>query len=366
MFKSFHPSINELQTPLIIAGPCSAESEEQLLEVAMQIKAAGAHVMRAGAWKPRTRPNAFEGFGLEALTWMQNVSIKTGIPFVTEVATPNHVEMVLKAGISMVWIGARTTVNPFLVQQIADALKGSDMPVFVKNPVNPDVSLWRGGIERFLNNGLTKVAAIHRGFSSYENSVYRNKPNWELAIELRRQMPQLPMIGDPSHICGNTTLIKEVAQIALDLQYNWLMIEVHPHPEKALSDAQQQLTPAAFCDLMKQLIVRKASAENAFELSKLEDLRDFIDEIDDAIIDKIAERMNVARKIGQYKNENNIAILQPERFREILDTRTKKGISNMLTKEFILRLYSLIHEESIFQQTTQMDNSAKIKSEKTK
>lgn len=357
MFQNFHSSLKDLTSPLLIAGPCSAESEDQLLSVVNSIQQEGVHIIRAGAWKPRTRPNAFEGFGKEALKWMSNVSSLTGMPFITEVATPEHVELILKANVSMLWIGARTTVNPFLVQQIADALKGVDIPVFVKNPVNPDVNLWRGGIERFMNAGIKNVAAIHRGFSSYENSVYRNKPNWEIAIELRRQMPLLPLICDPSHICGNTTLIQDVSQIALDLQYSGLMIEVHPNPEKALSDAQQQLTPDQFKVIIKNLVVRKASSEDAFELSKLQDLRDRIDEIDDDIIEKIAERMNVARHIGKYKNENNIAVLQPERFAEILNTRTIKGLNNKLTKEFILRLYSLIHEESIFQQTGQMNNT---------
>jgi chorismate mutase len=359
MFNHFNPSLKNIAQPLLIAGPCSAESHEQLLGIAQELKSAGVHIMRAGAWKPRTRPGAFEGYGKDALKWMKSVSAAIGLPFITEVACPQHVEDALEAGIQFLWIGARTTVNPFLVQQIADALKGVDIPVMVKNPVNPDVNLWRGGIERLMHAGIDKVAAIHRGFSSYENSVYRNKPNWEIAIELRRLMPDLPLICDPSHICGNTSMIREIAQLALDLQYNGLMIEVHNNPSAAMSDAKQQLTPIQFKEVLASLIVRYASPQDAFERGQLQDLRDRIDEIDDDIIQKIAERMWVARSIGKYKDLNNIAILQPDRFREILDTRTKKGLDNKLTKEFILRLYSLIHEESIFQQGTQMSKTIK-------
>ncbi len=350
--------------PLLIAGPCSAEGEEELENLAIQLKMAGAHIMRAGAWKPRTRPESFSGFGVKALQWIVNAGKKAQLPVITEVACTEHVEEALKAGIDMFWIGARTTVNPFLVQQIADSLKGVNIPVFVKNPVNPDVSLWQGAVERILKSGVKDVAAIHRGFSSFENNTYRNKPYWELAIELRTRMPELPIISDPSHICGNTE-IEKVSQTALDLQYDGLMIEVHHNPAKALSDAQQQLTVHQFTQLMKQLIVRQATPEDPVALSKLQDLRDRIDELDESLIEVIAKRMEIARNIGTYKNENNIAILQPERFREILNTRSAKGRENKLSSEFVITLFGLIHKESILQQESQM-NKQEVKPSKTK
>jgi chorismate mutase len=354
MFQQYHPTLTNHQRPLWIAGPCSAESEEALMLLAMQLKHLGVHVLRAGAWKPRTRPGAFEGYGAMALPWIKHAGIHAGLPVITEVASTMHVEEALNAGMDMLWVGARTSVNPFMVQEIADALKGVDIPVFIKNPVNPDVSLWQGAIERFRKNNIHQVAAIHRGFSSFENHIYRNKPNWELAIELKRRMPEVPLICDPSHICGNTQLVADVAQIAMNLQYDGLMIEVHHQPQAALSDAAQQLSVAQFETLKQSIRVRQAVPDNPVELSKLHDLRDLIDEIDDDIIERIARRMDVARSIGKYKNDNNIAILQPERFKEILLTRTEIGLRNELSENFIHRLYSLIHEESIFQQDKQM------------
>jgi chorismate mutase len=349
------------KTPLLIAGPCSAESPEQLLASVKKLKESGVHIFRAGAWKPRTRPNAFEGRGAVALSWIKDVSNQIKLPAITEVANPHHVEDALKAGIDMLWIGARTTVNPFLIQEIADSLNGVDIPVFVKNPVNPDVDLWLGALERFNKAGITKLAAIHRGFSSYENHLYRNKPHWEIAIELRRKFTGIPLICDSSHICGSTSLIHYISQVALDLQYNGLMIEVHANPPAALSDAKQQLTPEQFNDLVKKLIVRSASVEDAFELSKLEDLRDQIDEIDAEIIDKLAHRMSVARVIGKYKKKNNVAILQPERWEEILRTRTKSGMEKQLTREFLISMLNIVHQESIYQQTLQMSVEDKNK-----
>jgi chorismate mutase len=353
--QSFHPTLSHINRPLLIAGPCSAESEQQVLQTALQLKACGAHIIRASAWKPRTRPNAFEGFGVDALQWIQLAQQQTALPFITEVANPKHVEQALKNNVSMLWVGARTTVNPFLVQEIAEALRGVNVPVFVKNPVNPDIDLWIGAIERFMQNGIKKVAAIHRGFSSYENSMYRNKPNWEIPIALRMRMPDVPLICDPSHICGNTTMLHYVSQVAMDLQYDGLMIESHINPAVALSDAKQQVTPAEFQQLIQKLIIRNATVQDAFELSKLEDLRDRIDEIDDTVIETLAQRMHVARQIGKYKDQNNVAILQPQRWEEILRTRIKSGTDKKLSKEFLLRLYSLIHEESIMQQTAQMN-----------
>lgn len=350
--------------PLLIAGPCSAEGEEELMNLAIQLKMAGVHILRAGAWKPRTRPESFSGFGVKALQWIVNAGKKAQLPVITEVACAEHVEEALKAGIEMFWIGARTTVNPFLVQQIADSLQGVNIPVFIKNPVNPDVSLWQGAIERIRKTGIKDVFAIHRGFSSFENNAYRNKPYWELAIELRTRMPDLPMLCDPSHICG-TTEIAHVSQTALDLRYNGLMIEVHHNPAKALSDAQQQLTVHQFTQLLEQLIVRQAAPEDPLGLSKLQDLRDRIDELDESIIEVLAQRMEIARVIGSYKNENNIAILQPERYREILSTRSAKGLENKLSSEFVITLFGLIHKESILQQESQM-NKHEVKPSKTK
>ena len=350
--------------PWVIAGPCGAESEEQVLETALGLKAQGVHALRAGIWKPRIRPGSFEGMGEQALTWVKRASIATGLPATVEVASPKHVEQALKAGIEFLWLGARTTVNPFLVQEIADSLKGVDVPVMIKNPVNPDLELWIGAIERFQRTGNNKIAAIHRGFSSYENQTYRNKPNWELPIELRRRLPGITLFCDPSHICGNTFMLEYVAQFALDLQYDGLMIESHRNPKEALSDAAQQLTPSELGTLLSQLQVRKPTIEDPFELSRLEDLRDQIDEIDSELLNLMAQRMNVARTIGKYKFMNNLTILQPERWEEIVASRVKSGIDKELTKEFILKLYSLIHEESMFHQTSQMIQERKDKTSK--
>lgn len=341
--------------PLIISGPCGAESPEQVMQTARLLLAAGVQLFRAGVWKPRTRPDMFEGMGESALQWLKETKAETGLPVAVEVAQPAHIEQALKYGIDVFWIGARTTVNPFLVQELAAALKGVDVPVMVKNPVNPDLALWMGAIERIYNAGIAKIAAVHRGFSSFENSTYRNKPTWEIPIELKRRMPDLPLICDPSHICGNTYMLQYVSQFALDLQYEGLMIESHINPSAALSDAGQQLTPAELQSLLNSLVVRKPFADNAIALSTLEDLRDQIDELDDEIVSMLAERMRIARLIGEYKYHNNIAVLQPERWEEIVQTRTANGLNKNLTRQFILDLYSIIHHESIFQQTRQMD-----------
>jgi chorismate mutase len=341
--------------PVIISGPCSAESPEQVMSTAIALKETGVHALRAGIWKPRTRPGSFQGMGEEALYWLHDAGLATGLPVMVEVAHPQHIEQALKAGINMLWLGARTTVNPFLVQELADALQGVKIPVLVKNPVNPDIDLWQGAIERILNTGNDRVAAIHRGFSSYENSTYRNKPNWEIPIELRRRMAGLPMFCDPSHICGNTYMIPYIAQFAMDLQYEGLMIESHCNPKEALSDVKQQVTPSELKSLLDALVIRKSSAESVEELSRLEDLRDQIDELDAEIVNRLADRMNVARKIGRYKYHNNIAILQPERWNEIISSRTSNGTAQELTREFIQKLYGIIHEESIHQQTRQMN-----------
>ncbi len=347
------------QRPFVISGPCGAETEEQLLKTAQEISSISAvNLLRAGVWKPRTRPGVFEGIGKEALKWLQNTREETGLPFCVEVAKPSHVEMALQVGTDVLWIGARTSVNPFLVQELADALKGVDVPVMIKNPVNPDLDLWIGAIERFSNTGIKKIAAIHRGFSSYENSSYRNKPNWEIPIELKRRIPGISLICDPSHICGSTAPLSYISQFSLDLNYDGLMIESHTNPSAALSASKQQITPYQLSKLLDNLILRDLEVKDVIVLSKLEDLRDQIDEIDDEIIKTLALRMDVARRIGDYKKQNNVTILQPERWEEILKTRTKNGVTQRLTKGFLSRLYSLIHEESIHQQTLTMNKQA--------
>jgi chorismate mutase len=341
--------------PFIIAGPCSAESEEQMISTAKAIAGMPVNMLRAGIWKPRTRPDSFEGKGEVALGWLKNAGKAVNLPVSVEVANTKHVELALKAGIDVLWIGARTTVSPFMVQEIADSLAGVDIPVMIKNPVNPDIDLWVGAIERIANAGINKMIAIHRGFSSYENSTYRNRPNWEIPIELRRRIPGLPLICDPSHISGKTVLIPYLSQMAMDLNYEGLMVETHIDPAHALSDAKQQLTPAELEKLINHLVLRNPSVNDVFELSKLEDMRDQIDEVDQTILDHMSERMSIARLIGQYKLKNHMTIYQPERWNEIIRTRTQSGVEKGLTREFILKLISIIHEESIYQQTLQMN-----------
>ena len=342
--------------PLIISGPCGVESEKQVHSIAAELSKLNVHLLRGGIWKPRSRPESFQGIGNDGLKWMKDAGRKNNLPVMVEVATPKHVEEALRAEIDVLWIGARTTVNPFLVQEIADALKGVQVPVMIKNPINPELELWIGAIERIYKSGINRIAAIHRGFSTFEKTKYRNVPNWQIPIELKRRMPQLPMICDPSHICGTRNLIPSVAQTALDLNYDGLMIESHTHPEKALSDPQQQLTPAALKDLLDHLVVRSAVVEDVMFLNLLEELRDKIDRIDESILNRISERMEVAREIGKYKKENNITILQVERWNEILRTRLQFGMDHELTKEFILKMYELIHDESILQQTQMMNS----------
>src|SRR6056297_3416386 len=283
--------------PLIMAGPCSAESEEQILVTAREIAALGVPVFRAGIWKPRTRPNAFEGVGSVGLPWLQKVKKETGMLVSTEVANVKHVYEALKYGVDIIWIGARTSANPFAVQEIADSLKGVQIPVFVKNPVNPDVDLWIGAIERINQAGITKMAAIHRGFSSYDKTIYRNAPHWQVPIELRRRIPDLPIITDPSHICGNRELIFDISQKAMDLNFDGLIIETHINPDKALSDAKQQVTPAALKDILNRIIPREPGSDFDVELS-LAELRDSIDKLDDKLIGLIEERMKVVERIG--------------------------------------------------------------------
>ncbi|HNP20322.1 MAG TPA: bifunctional 3-deoxy-7-phosphoheptulonate synthase/chorismate mutase type II [Fulvivirga sp.] len=337
---------------VLIAGPCSAETEEQLMASVKAIAAEGIKVARAGVWKPRTRPNTFEGIGVPALEWIQNIKKEIDIQFAIEVATAQHVELALKHDIDVLWIGARTTVNPFTVQEIADALKGVDIPILIKNPINPDLALWIGAFERIANSGITKLGAIHRGFSSHRKTKYRNEPLWHIPIDLKRTFPDIPMIGDPSHIGGTRDLIESISQKALDLNYDGLMIEVHPDPDKAWSDAKQQITPARLKELLEVLQIRSATSDNVLFISKLEQLRNKIDESDHELIDVIRNRMDIVEEIGLYKKENNVAILQLDRWNEIIKSRGMWGKEVNLNSEFIEDIYKLIHAESIKKQTT--------------
>jgi len=343
--------------PLLIAGPCSAETEDQLMATAHLLAKTGkVSVLRAGIWKPRTRPGEFEGIGSIGLTWLKRAKEETGLPTAVEVATAKHVEEALAAGVDILWVGARSTVNPFTVQEIADALKGVDIPVMVKNPVNPDIQLWIGALERINNAGITKLAAIHRGFSSYEKTAFRNEPMWELAIQLKTLAPELPIINDPSHICGNRELIQYVAQKALDLDMQGLMIESHLDPSVAWTDAKQQVTPAALSELMDLLTLRKPEIKDKDFTDKLADLRTNIDKIDDQIIQKIAERMQIVQKIGEYKRDNGVTILQVNRWDQIMNKRSAFASALKLDLNFTGKLLELIHSESIRKQTEIMND----------
>jgi chorismate mutase len=352
-FESWSPAQTR---PFIISGPCSAETEEQMVTTARQIAAAGkAHALRAGIWKPRTRPGQYEGAGEPGLAWLVAARQETGLPITTEVATAAHVEACLRAGVDILWVGARTTVNPFSVQEVADALKGVDVPVMVKNPVNPDLELWIGALERLNKAGITKLAAIHRGFSGFQKGPFRNAPMWEIAIELKTRIPDLPMICDPSHISGNRELIALIAQKALDLDMNGLMIESHLNPDAAWSDAKQQVTPAALAKIIEGLVVRTVSSENKLFKDTLGVLRDQIDQLDDEILARMAERMKVSEKIGQYKKDSNVTILQVSRWDEIIHTRVALGKAMGLDEGFTRDLLRLVHHESIQVQTKIMN-----------
>jgi chorismate mutase len=334
--------------PYIIAGPCGAESREQIMTMAAALAGMKVQLMRAGVWKPRTRPGAFEGNGEAALEWLRDAKREYGIPMATEVAEPAHVELALKYGIDVLWIGARTTVNPFQVQRIADALQGTGIPVMVKNPVNPDVALWEGAMERLEKAGINDIAAIHRGFSGYVAAHgYRNQPNWPVPIELKRRRPTLPIFCDPSHITGDRNRIAEVSQKALDMHFDGLMIESHPAPETALSDAAQQITPARLAEILGTLIVREEHTHNMSGLEQLEYLRQLMDSLDAEIIDLVARRMELSEQIGAVKQLSNMTAYQPARWREIVETRGTHGATQGLTQEFITELYEKIHHESI-------------------
>lgn len=332
--------------PMVIAGPCSAETEEQTLNTARQLHAQGIKIFRAGVWKPRTKPGGFEGNGEIALEWMKEVKKETGMYVSTEVATAKHVELALKYGVDLLWVGARTTADPFAVQEIADTLKGVDVPVLVKNPVNPDLELWIGALERLNNAGITQLGAIHRGFSSYDKKLYRNLPQWHIPIELHRRLPELPIVCDPSHISGRRDLIAPLCQQAMDLQFDGLIVESHCDPDKAWSDASQQVTPDVLSLILDNLVVRttNASTEN------INALRKQIDEIDMSILEILAKRMRISREIGQYKKEHDIAILQSQRYDEIISKRVADGKSMSMGEEFLNTVFEAIHEESVRQQ----------------
>jgi chorismate mutase len=347
--------------PLIISGPCSAETEDQLVATAHLLKATGkVSVLRAGIWKPRTRPGEFEGIGSIGLEWLNRAKAETGLPIAVEVANAKHVEEALAAGVDILWVGARSTVNPFTVQEIADALKGVDIPVMVKNPINPDLSLWIGALERINQAGITKLAAIHRGFSSFEKTAFRNEPMWDLAISLKTLVPDLPIINDPSHICGNRELLPFISQKALDLDMQGLMIESHIDPSVAWTDAKQQLTPAALSEMIDGFVLRKAESKNPDFVDKLAVLRNKIDQIDDQIFQKLGERMKIVAQIGEYKRDNNVTILQVSRWDEILQKRTAFGSVLNLEKDFTAKVLELIHSESIRKQTSIMNTKAEL------
>jgi chorismate mutase len=347
-------AINFIQhkKPIIIAGPCSAETEHQVFETVKQLALIGkVDMLRAGIWKPRTRPGNFEGVGEIGLKWLVDAGKSINLPVTTEVANPKHVEQALKAGVDVLWIGARTTVNPFSVQDIADSLKGVDIPIMIKNPINPDLQLWVGAVERILETGNSNIALIHRGFSSYEKTKYRNEPKWGIPIEMMRLFPNLPIICDPSHIGGKRELIQPIAQKALDMNMNGLMIETHTTPNKALSDAQQQITPQVLADLLNQLVIRTETPSNPEFISKLQNLRTEIDDIDHKLLEILTERFKIINQIGEYKKENNTTILQPDRWFDILNSRKELAKELNLSDEFIDHLLKLIHKESVSLQT---------------
>ncbi len=336
----------ENKRPLIISGPCSAETEEQVLTTARQLSANGIKIFRAGVWKPRTKPGGFEGNGAIALPWMKRVKEETGMLTATEVATPKHVEQALEYGIDILWIGARTTANPFAVQDIADSLKGVDVPVLVKNPVNPDLELWIGAIERVNGAGIKRIGAIHRGFSSYDKKIYRNMPMWQIPIELHRRIPNMPIINDPSHIGGRRDLIASLCQQAMDLGMDGLIVESHCNPDEAWSDSKQQVTPDILDYILNLLVIRNEiqTTENITALRKQ------IDEVDNQLIDLLAKRMRISREIGQYKKEHGMTIVQTSRYSEILDKRGAQGAFCGVSPECIRQIFESIHEESVNQQ----------------
>ena len=337
----------KLNHPLVIAGPCSAETENQVLKIAHDLKDTDVSVYRAGIWKPRTRPGMFEGVGAIGLKWLEKVKVETGLLTATEVANANHVKLALEHNVDVLWIGARSTVSPFIVQEIADALEGTEKIVLVKNPVNPDLSLWLGGIERLYSANIKKLGVIHRGFSTYEKTKYRNNPEWQLPIELQNRFPDLPLICDPSHIAGRRDILQDISQTALDLNFDGLMVESHIDPDKAWSDAAQQITPKALVKMMSDLKTRKVTTEEVDYKNAINNLRTQIDFIDHGLLDTLGKRMKIAIKIGNLKKKKNVAVLQTKRWNEILGKMILDGEEKGLSEEFILRMFKAIHQESI-------------------
>lgn len=336
-----------LPHPLVIAGPCSAETQEQVLTIAHKLKDSDVSYYRAGIWKPRTRPGNFEGVGAIGLKWLQKVKEETGLKTATEVANKNHVDLALEHDIDLLWIGARSTVSPFIVQEIADALKGTDKIVLVKNPVNPDLSLWLGAVERLHSANIEKLGVIHRGFSTYEKTKYRNIPEWQVAIDLQRRFPDLPLINDPSHITGRRDMIFDVSQTALDLNFDGLMIETHHDPDNAWSDAAQQVTPKTLLQMFKDLKMRKETDEEAEYNAAMAGLRAQIDVIDNQLIETMGKRMKISDSIGELKKKRNVAVLQTNRWNAILGNMILEGEQRGLSEEFVLRMFKAIHQESI-------------------
>ena len=343
--------------PLIISGPCSAETEEQVIQTATRLAATGkVDILRAGIWKPRTRPGSFEGIGTKGLPWLQQAKKESSLPVAIEVATAKQVEDALHFGVDVLWIGARTTVNPFSVQDVADALKGADVPVFIKNPINPDLELWIGAAERVANAGIKNIGLIHRGFSSYGNTEYRNAPMWHLAIEMKRRNPGMLMINDPSHICGRRDILMDVAQKAIDLDFDGLIIESHIDPDNAWSDAKQQVTPERLGEMIGSIIWRTEEIDSEELHAVMEKMRQQINQLDDELLQLIGQRMKVADKIGQYKKDNNITILQTNRWNAILERAYARGEKLGLGKEFITKYFDAVHMESINHQNKIMNS----------
>ena len=343
--------------PLIISGPCSAETEEQVIATAQRLAKTGKiDMLRAGIWKPRTKPGLFEGIGAKGLPWLQQAKKLTGLPTTVEVATAKQVEDALTFDVDVLWIGARTTVNPFSVQEVADALRGVDVPVLIKNPINPDLELWTGAVERVARAGVKQIGLIHRGFSSYGNTEYRNAPMWHLAIEMKRRNPGLMIINDPSHICGRRDILLDVAQKAIDLDYDGLMIESHIDPDNAWSDAKQQVTPERLAEMLDSIIWRKEDSSSEEYHAALEKLRQQINHLDDELMQILSQRMKISEKIGEYKKNNSITILQTNRWNSILERAFQKGDKLGLSKEFIVKYFDAVHMESINHQNKIMNS----------
>lgn len=343
--------------PLIISGPCSAETEQQVVETATRLAKTGkVDMLRAGIWKPRTRPGSFEGIGTKGLPWLQQAKKLTGLPVAIEVATGKQVEDALHFDIDVLWIGARTTVNPFSVQEVADALRGAEVPVLIKNPINPDLELWTGAVERVAKAGIKQIGLIHRGFSSYGNTEYRNAPMWHLAIEMKRRNPEMMIVNDPSHICGRRDILLDVAQKAIDLDFDGLMIESHIDPDNAWSDAKQQVTPEKLAEMLDTIIWRKEDINSEEFHAALEKLRQQINHLDDELLQLLGQRMKIADKIGEFKRNNNITILQTNRWNEILQRAFKEGGKVGLSKEFITKYFDAVHMESINHQNKVMNS----------